>query len=119
MVLRKLKEIQRREHKTLGQVASELLARVIGSETADEELPGAHVVALMHETRRRDHLQPRPRLPEVRWHHRGRSVRRAVLGRVRPLSIGVSERSLPVGAQWEGEAGVGGADTLAVGISFE
>ena|SRR2546421_5069393 len=49
VVLRKLKEIQRREHKTLGQVASELLARVIGSETADEELPGAHVVALMHE----------------------------------------------------------------------
>ena len=39
VVLRKLKEIQRREHKTLGQVASELLARVIGSDTVDEELP--------------------------------------------------------------------------------
>ena len=30
VVLRKLKGIQRREDKTLGQVASELLARVIG-----------------------------------------------------------------------------------------
>jgi len=39
VVLGKLKAIQRREHKTLGQVASELLARAIGSEAADEELP--------------------------------------------------------------------------------
>jgi hypothetical protein len=38
-VLRRLKVIQRRDHKTLGQVASELLARAIASEAPDEELP--------------------------------------------------------------------------------
>jgi hypothetical protein len=38
-MLRKLKAIQRRDHKTLGEVASELLARALAAEVADEELP--------------------------------------------------------------------------------
>lgn len=38
-VLRKLKAIQRRDQKTLGQVASELLASAMAREAVDDELP--------------------------------------------------------------------------------
>ena len=41
-VLRRLKAIQHRDHKTLGQVVSELLARAIAAEAAHEELPPLH-----------------------------------------------------------------------------
>jgi macrodomain Ter protein organizer (MatP/YcbG family) len=37
-VLRKLKAIQRRDRKTLGEVTSELLARAIASEAVEEDL---------------------------------------------------------------------------------
>jgi len=38
-VLRELKKRQRREHKPLGQLASDLLARALAAERTDEPLP--------------------------------------------------------------------------------
>ncbi len=38
-VLRKLKARQRRDNKTLGQVATELLARALADEAGEDELP--------------------------------------------------------------------------------